>query len=404
VKKASWFTFFSLLAFSCLDEPECFQLKNDQIGITFRVMGTGAVDTASFKGIVVDNRVLITPPALITSAFVVGLNYFKDTTAIVFDRGSTQKHLTLHYLVQPQFISENCSPRYYLSELKAARHTFDSVRISNPVPASSAQTQNVDIYRCPSDVPLMGVNFRRLLIGTNGAVTSQNESLTLESVTADFSDTPLLSNTAAESVYVPVRLTPGESVHSTYVFAVDQNGKTERPLALKYTVTNEVRFRPCGAQNYVSALEVVSSGFDSVRIARTPQGALRNRLLDPPITNVEVFQCPLNNQIQVVFKTAQGTGVADRKVTLKGVRMDYRSDTLRFDPEVTSIVLPLNTNADFTQFYVDYENRTEARPLFRACNSPRFISELREQTDLPNVQILQPEVRYPAAINVQILD
>jgi hypothetical protein len=126
-----------------------------------------------------------------------------------------------------------------------------------------------------------------------------------------------------------------------------------------------------------------------------------------------VFQCPLNNQIQVVFKTAQGTGVADRKVTLKGVRMDYRSDTLRFDPEVTSIVLPLNTNADFTQFYFDYENRTEvlalqykrgARPLFRACNSPRFISELREQTDLPNVQILQPEVRYPAAINVQILD
>ena len=49
MKKLGWFAFFLLFFASCLDDPDCYQLHNDFVGVTFRVMGTGKGDSVFVK-------------------------------------------------------------------------------------------------------------------------------------------------------------------------------------------------------------------------------------------------------------------------------------------------------------------------------------------------------------------
>ncbi len=49
MKKLGWFTFFLIFFASCLDDPDCYQLHNDIVGVTFRVMGTGKGDSVVVK-------------------------------------------------------------------------------------------------------------------------------------------------------------------------------------------------------------------------------------------------------------------------------------------------------------------------------------------------------------------
>ena len=49
MKKLGWFAFFLLFFGSCLNDPDCYQLHNDFVGVTFRVMGTGKGDSVFVK-------------------------------------------------------------------------------------------------------------------------------------------------------------------------------------------------------------------------------------------------------------------------------------------------------------------------------------------------------------------
>ena len=49
MKKLGWFAFFLVFFASCLDDPDCYQLHNDIVGVTFRVMGTGKGDSVLVK-------------------------------------------------------------------------------------------------------------------------------------------------------------------------------------------------------------------------------------------------------------------------------------------------------------------------------------------------------------------
>src|SRR6187431_2998643 len=51
MKKAHWFIIFLLFAISCLDEPDCFRLNNNIIGIAFKKMYDGKADTVGVLGI-----------------------------------------------------------------------------------------------------------------------------------------------------------------------------------------------------------------------------------------------------------------------------------------------------------------------------------------------------------------
>ena len=50
MKKVAWFVFFAIIAVSCLDEPDCFQLNNNVVIVAFGIVGGGA-DAIALNGI-----------------------------------------------------------------------------------------------------------------------------------------------------------------------------------------------------------------------------------------------------------------------------------------------------------------------------------------------------------------
>ena len=82
---------------SCLDEPDCYQLHNDLIGVTFRVIGTGQADSVLLKD-ATDRWVTVT-------SFSDSLNYFERERAYTFKGVDTVNYLSFAYDVRNQFIA-----------------------------------------------------------------------------------------------------------------------------------------------------------------------------------------------------------------------------------------------------------------------------------------------------------
>ena len=59
MKRTGWFIFFLILAASCLDDPDCFQLNNNYLGISFYVMGSGGADTLKATEIVMSGAKVV---------------------------------------------------------------------------------------------------------------------------------------------------------------------------------------------------------------------------------------------------------------------------------------------------------------------------------------------------------
>src|SRR5687767_12082395 len=50
MKRLSWFVFFSIIAISCLDQPDCYQLNNNEMIVAFKIIG-GGNDSYTSEGI-----------------------------------------------------------------------------------------------------------------------------------------------------------------------------------------------------------------------------------------------------------------------------------------------------------------------------------------------------------------
>src|SRR5688500_3332176 len=113
MKKVCWFAFLIILSVSCLDDPDCYQLHNNFIGITFRVIGTGQADSTYLKDLKE------------TVIYVSGeLNYFNEEGRFDFIGEKETKSLFVGYTVKNQFVSEDCGSRFVLSDLTITKHDF----------------------------------------------------------------------------------------------------------------------------------------------------------------------------------------------------------------------------------------------------------------------------------------
>ncbi|MEX2232026.1 MAG: DUF6452 family protein [Cyclobacteriaceae bacterium] len=146
VKSSAWFLVLFLLTTACLDEPECFNLNNNIIGISFKKLADSSIDTAEFTLIGT-----IEPPLIFigdtVSRITLPLNYFVDETTFFFESPDTLRILRLGYVSQAQFVSEDCGEKFVLSTLRVLEHSFDSVRLISDVPSAEGGNTHIEIFQ-----------------------------------------------------------------------------------------------------------------------------------------------------------------------------------------------------------------------------------------------------------------
>lgn len=415
VKKTSWFLFFLLFAVSCLDDPDCFLLNNDVLGITFNVMGSSALDSVSFNRLTVNDQVFW--ENLDTARRVTGISIAGDRIAersrISFLIEGEEKVLDLSYRVKVQFVSEDCGPRYIYSDLVANEHNFDSVNVVNTTPGRDASSLNIKIYRCP-EITTIGLSFFEFTLPATGSASSRALSPKLDAVVTE-DGTQLYVGQSLSSVKLPLNLA---ATRTTYKFDfADDFGEQDsvRDLAIQYVVTPEERYRACGVQNFIDSLRIETVEghipFDLASIATESDGDLRDVVTDPAINNVNLYRCPPTNIMQLAFENAAGLA---RSKLITSVTNDYNADILYEGETVSRIQLPLNTGSNSTTFTIQLGEVTETItvnhpwvdplpetfPEESACRQRQVVRDLSEATDNPNVTLEETEVLYPAVTNI----
>lgn len=147
VRKSAWFLLMLFVTAACLDEPDCYNLNNYVVGISFKKIENSATDT-----VFVTEFGTVEPPLLFLvdtsfSRLNLPLNYFQDETAFFFADMDTTRILRLGYTSQAQFVSENCGEKFVLSQLRVLEHSFDSVRLIIDVPSAQAGTVHLEIFQ-----------------------------------------------------------------------------------------------------------------------------------------------------------------------------------------------------------------------------------------------------------------
>ena len=395
MKELGWFAFLLLFFTSCLDDPDCYQLHNDIVGVTFRVMGTGQGDSVYVKNFTTDKFEY-------RPSFNYQINYFTEQGTFDFEGIDGNNFLSFGYTVKNQFISEDCGSAFVLSGLHVLEHDFDSARVVNATPSKKGGT-NIEIYRCP-ETDTLTIDFSQLYATSNGVTITNKRSAFIshpfDSITTDFSG-KVFSGRAA-TINLPVDLSKNET---SFIF---KTNTTEETLVVGYNRTTEERYKACGIQTFINELTIKQHTFDSISFGLDTNDEPARTLLDPHTANLRVFDCPETNLIQVAFKT----GTTAKTVTIKSITGNHFVGNLLGEPySNTTVALPVNTEANTSVFYIQYADDSidtlavaytvTDLTLFNACPSPVIIN-LSEATDLENITVVQTTLQYPLVPNVEI--
>lgn len=263
IKKSGWFLIMVLLTASCLDDPECFSLNNNIVGISFKKMSTRGADTVFVGALNAagSDSVFLESPVLMTGIDL-PLNYFRDTTDYQFFSYDQIYDLRFTYSSKAQFVSTDCGERYVLTDLRALSSTFDSLRILNTNPKSDNQNgTTLEVYRCPNS---SAVKFRF----TSPVTISQ--VITTPQVPVLFPAGPV------SYVTVPLGV---EQPQSTITFVFSDG--TSREVTLGYARTGRKFYRICGDQTIIHDLTTLSTTFSGAIV-------VNDSIQDTSPTNIEI--------------------------------------------------------------------------------------------------------------------
>lgn len=418
MKRTGWFIFFLILAASCLDDPDCFQLNNNYLGISFYVMGSGGADTLKATEIVLSGAKVVYADT-VTNAYL-PLNYTTTGTDIIITRADGSKDtLKVTYNAQMQYVSEDCGSRYILGGLRVTEHSFDSIRLVSDVPTKEMQGTNIAVYRCPQ-ITTMGLTLQQLYISGTTTQSATARSTAFNSITADFSGEKFYVDKTASTIYLPVDLNTEKSSY-TFDFADDFGLKESvRKLVVNYKIHNVERYKQCGRQKFIDSLYIdeAQTTFDTAAIALDSDGDSLSTIQDPAVVNVKLLRCPETNLTQVVFRRTNTTTA--RAVYIKSITMDYSDDVLYAGDTTSTVKLPLNPDASATRFEVKYttardpnteittfiavDYTTTFSTIFKGCGVQNTYSDLRtNQNASPNVEVLETnDVKFPAVTNISV--
>ncbi len=271
IRKTSWFIFFFILTASCLDEPDCFQLNNNLLVVSFGIIGGGADQVAiTGGGITSPGTDSIFYDFTLRESFQFPLNPKADNVTININEFYNNHSISIDYKRQLQYVSEDCGERYFYSELAVSDHNFDSVRVAVSLPTNPPRT-NIVVYRCPR-TNLAGITFRR----NDGTAVVEDEVI-IKNVEADFETPIFYPSQEITTLNLPLNK---DVDTTTFLIEVDSEVKV---ITFQYERSVETLFEKCGAQTLFSELEIVSSTFTTATI-------VRDSVQDRPVVNVEVFQ------------------------------------------------------------------------------------------------------------------
>jgi hypothetical protein len=187
--------------------------------------------------------------------------------------------VALEYTVQKQFVSEECTPRFFLSNLQGLPESSDSTKILSSILGDGGP--HVAVYRCPRP-NIVRVAFQRVI---DGKVAK--DTLTITETSAD--DMPEYVPVA----YYPVKgslsyinLPLQENTTSTqFTFTINDVAKT---MTFTYDFVPATKFERCGVQNFITNLKL-ESDIGTVKLA---EGAKHqaDSIYDPPKINFAIIQ------------------------------------------------------------------------------------------------------------------
>ncbi len=425
VKRTTWFIFLLLFGVSCLDEPECYLLNNNVTGIYFRVMGSNRIDSLAVRRFMINNRLepgeltWDIPRDCVKTFIQAPLDYFNTQTTYSFITShhgvpGAEKQLLLGYKVQAQFVSEECGPRYILSELHVQETGFDSVRVVNADPSRDGNARNIEIFRCPFP-DTVGITLHQLTLpATPGAQRSRPAGADFDAILVD-GLSAFYENQRASTLHLPVNVN-AESTSYEFDFAGDDpllNGT----LSVDYTRTTETRYRQCGPQTFITDLAIANTtGLDSVSIARDNNGFPFTTLTDPVQTNINIYRCPPTNLMQLGFRRVVAGGTPQTATAqIESITTDYNSEVYYEGVSTSFVQLPLNVDANSTVFTIRFTDGTEenltvnyivgppSRALFRnACSNIKAITSLTAGGTTGATTVTNASVFYPPVSNVTL--
>jgi hypothetical protein len=154
IKRLLWMGLIVAIALSCLEEPDCVNLKNGYIGLSFRRLFAindttlSSKDTTLVLSAINANNVPFNAGANAVKGIRIPLDYTADSTLISFETGGKKYQAVFRYQIQPQFISGDCGSRFVFGDLNVPKElsSFDSVNVINRTPVDTLATSVVHVH------------------------------------------------------------------------------------------------------------------------------------------------------------------------------------------------------------------------------------------------------------------
>lgn len=275
VRKSAVILVFVALFGACLDQPDCYNLTNNSVNISYRKIFDGALDTVAIESVTI-----VGIDSLFTStdrAVTIPLDFTKTGVSVVLDAVEGTRLIDLGYKVQPQFVSEECGPRFAFSQLTATSPSGDSVRVLSDIPGGEAS--HVAIYRCPRN------NFVRLAFKQVVDEDDVKDTVAITETAADFEALTYYPLSGSLSfMNLPLNL----NATSTQITLNLSNPTREATLTFTYDLVRKTVFEICGEQTFITNVQVSSDVFDFKAIETSRY--VSDSIYDPPKINFAAFQ------------------------------------------------------------------------------------------------------------------
>jgi Family of unknown function (DUF6452) len=395
IRKVVWFLFFALVAVSCLDEPDCYNLNNSIIGVSFRKMADNKADTVALIGVSINGTDSLFYENRLATGVDLPLNVLSNQAEISFQlldgTNVVTNRLLLGYNSKAQFVSQDCGERFIISDLNALDSDFDSVRIVNSSPTKTPST-NLIIYRCPV-TNLIRFAFRQWY-ADDDSVGHPRDAF-INGITDDYTTGIFYPNDTASSVVLSLN----PLANSTqFNFNFVEGGNT---IALRYRFVNRTLFSPCGQQGFTSGLSIGSTDFAFARV-------VNDSIQDPPVTNIDFFRCPDTNLVKIAFRALPDESAPNVSVPIVKITVDYTTEIFYANATVSGVTLPLNAQADATHFSFELESGTVELEL-GYDRSQAVYHDVCDQTEMTSLrvissgfatppEVLNDQISYPADI------
>jgi hypothetical protein len=237
-------------------------------------LSLGKADVRTVDTVTVDGSILWKDVSL--STLLLPVNPNASSTAFSFKLGDddVERHFTVDYTAKPLELLSKCGTQNFFTNIKTTDNNFPLLKVAVDSIYDPPHT-NLISYRCP-----ITDNIKVLFKKSNGS-SKVSDSLHIETLTDDFSGTPLYSDDTLASF--TLRLNPN-ATSTTYTFS--QKEGTVNTLTAKYVVTPTTFHDMCGSQPVFTELEIVNSDF----VALDQISILDPKVKFPAVNNIEILR------------------------------------------------------------------------------------------------------------------